>query len=78
MWKGAAWRQPSPEERCTFHGLPPTLFSRILEAGRSEEAVAIANSIVGNGFHLPSVITVIWRLLADNPAKTYPRPGELA
>ena len=67
LWKQDEWRQPTPMERAQIHGLPPGLVQAI-QAETSSQKIARQNSIVGNGFHLPSVMLVLLILFQLAPA----------
>ena len=57
VWHGESWRTPSPNERCELMGLPPDLLSPV--AGSQARRTQARNSLVGNGFHIPSIILLL-------------------
>ena len=62
LWYGNQWRQPDPTERCIIHGLPPSIVSAI-SSSNSAKRIQTQNSLVGNGFHMPTVVVLIFCLL---------------
>ena len=58
MWKKDVWRTPTPSERAQLHGLPPSLLQP-LQAESGAGRIALQNSVVGNGFHMPSVMLAL-------------------
>jgi len=52
LWRDAEWRQPLPHERAQLMGLPPESLDCV--PGDSQRQ----NSLIGNGFHLHSVLAV--------------------
>jgi len=61
LWKGDTWRTYTDCERATIHGIPPALVQAV--RGGNEARGAKANSAVGNGFHIPSVMLFFLLLL---------------
>ncbi|CAE7300004.1 DNMT3A, partial [Symbiodinium necroappetens] len=64
LWKGREWRQPNAQERATLMGIP----SSILQwAAPEEEDVQhrerVRASLIGNSFHVPSLMVVLMILL---------------
>ena len=55
-WKGPSWRTLSPGERAQILGVPPECLSRV--PGHSELKTQRQNSILGNGFHLFSIVAL--------------------
>ena len=64
-------RVPAPEERAVLHGIPPSILDPVSKHAGGDKAVAAANSAIGNGFHLPSVICILQKAFARNRPKTY-------
>ncbi|CAE7369460.1 DNMT3A, partial [Symbiodinium necroappetens] len=68
LWKGREWRQPNAQERATLMGIP----SSILQwAAPEEEDVKhrerVRASLIGNSFHVPSLMVVLMILLQMIP-----------
>ena len=57
LWKKDQWRTLSPEERSQLMGWPAHLTDAC--PGRGEQRRQSRNSLVGNGFHLPTLIAVL-------------------
>ena len=57
LWRGDLWRVPSPAERAEVMGFPPGLLRPV--AGTQDQRVQIQNSLVGNGFHIPSIMLLL-------------------
>lgn len=57
VWRGSEWRQPTPSERCQLMGIPPS--SVVSRRGPASSRTQVANSFVGNGFHLPCVLAIL-------------------
>ncbi len=57
LWRNDKWRVPSPSERAEIMGLPPGLLRPV--AGSQDQRVQAQNSLVGNGFHIPSVMLLL-------------------
>ena len=54
--KGASgWRVPNHRERLAMHGFPTGTLEPLKDGRSGAELEAARNSLVGNGFHLPSV-----------------------
>ena len=58
VWRKEQWRQLTPAERAQMHGLPPSLIAAI-HAPTVQGKVALQNSAVGNGFHMPSLMIAL-------------------
>ncbi len=56
-WKGSTWRTLYPEERAQVMGIPPEIFRVI--PGPAAVRTQKANSFIGNGFHLFSVLLIV-------------------
>ena len=56
-WKGSTWRTLYPEERAQIMGIPPEIFRVV--PGPAAVRTQKANSFIGNGFHLFSVLLVV-------------------
>ena len=68
LWKGRDWRQPNAQERATLMGIP----SSILQWAVPEEedvtwSEQVRASLVGNSFHVPSLMVVLMILLQMIP-----------
>ena len=68
LWKGRDWRQPNAQERATLMGIP----SSILQwAAPEEEDIQhrerVRASLIGNSFHVPSLMVVLMILLQMIP-----------
>ena len=65
-WKGESWRTLTPDERALIHGIPPdAVGNATLKAMPENKRVQIRNSWIGNGFHIPSLVLVLWALVAE-------------
>ena len=74
LWNRSHWRQPSSSERCGMMAIPPASVA-VFPPGRSEsQREQVRNSLVGNGFHLPSVMMLMCLLPALMEAKFNPGP----
>ena len=73
VWKQDRWRQLYPEERAQLLGMPPAAVAAIQgpEARRTQGR----NSLLGNGFHLPSVLVIFMMLPALLDAKLVMAPS---
>ena len=60
LWKGDVWRQPTPDERSQLMGIPPAATSAV--QGSETRRVQVRNSLLGNGFHLPSIMVLLCTL----------------
>ena len=57
LWKGTDWRQLEPEERTQLMGWPIHFTApRSHDAQRSP---SVQNSVIGNGFHIPTILAVL-------------------
>ena len=70
VWKGDVWRTLTPEERSQIMGYPPESFSAV--SGNAAARVQAKNSMIGNGFHLYSVMALFCFLPALLEAKIPP------
>ena len=57
LWKDSQWRQPLPTERAQMMGVPPGSFEVV--PGDAQLKRQRQNSLLGNGFHLFSVLAVL-------------------
>ena len=57
VWKGPTWRTLSPGERAQIMGVPPESLSHV--PGNPELKAQRQNSILGNGFHVFSVMAIL-------------------
>ena len=68
FWKGSKWRVPSAQERAALHCVPIGAVAPAFgTTGHNKEAERVANSAVGNGLHLPSVMLMVPLLLQAVP-----------
>ena len=67
LWAGHQWRQPSPVERCQIMCLPPAVVAPA--RGGQVKRVQTQNSLIGNGFHIPSVVALLAMLPSILEAK---------
>lgn len=72
LWHEARWRQPSPAERAQMLGIPPAAVDAV--EGTPDEKRKCRNSLLGNGFHLPSLLAILCLLPALLEAKMVPPP----
>ena len=70
LWHGRQWRQPSPAERCQLMCLPPVLVAPA--RGNQVKRTQVQNSFIGNGFHIPCVVTLLAMLPSILEAKFVP------
>ena len=73
LWKGQQWRQPYPHERAAMLGLPPDCLQSVTLANR-DQTTAARNSLLGNGFHVPSIMLVFSIMLSSAASSIVPRP----
>ena len=65
-WKGNAWRTLTPDERALMHGIPPdAVGNATLKKMPESKRVQIRNCWIGNDFHIPSLVLVLWALVAE-------------
>ncbi len=57
LWRNEAWRQPLPEERCQMMGVPVGSVAAV--TGPPAERRAGQNSLIGNGFHVPTIMALL-------------------
>ena len=74
LWRQDQWRQPSPDERAQLLGVPPAAISGV--EAPSDEKRKVQNSLLGNGFHLPSLLAVLCLLPALLEAKFVAQPRQ--
>lgn len=72
LWRDSAWRQPEPSERCQMMGWPSQFTSKGASSGGARPA-AVQNSLIGNGFHIPTMLAVLC-LIPQILATKMPRP----
>ena len=56
LWKNDEWRQPSPAERAQMMGIPPEALTAV--PGAAAVRRQKQNSLLGNGFHVFSVMAI--------------------
>ncbi len=56
VWKNDQWRTLTPDERCQIMGYPPDSLATI--PGSAAAKVQAKNSMIGNGFHLYSLMAL--------------------
>ena len=57
LWRRDDWRQPSSAERCALMGIPPAAVMSVhTPPARREQQ---RNSLIGNGFHIPSIMILM-------------------
>ena len=73
-WKGDQWRTWSPRERAELHGFPPRVVETLpVDSLSRAQVVAAQNSLIGNGFHLPSMMmffTMLFTLVAPGASRS--------
>ena len=57
MWRKNEWRQPSTLERCQLMGIPPSVLDSV--SGPPDRRRQVQNSLIGNGFHIPSIMLLL-------------------
>lgn len=57
LWKSDQWRQPSADERSQIMGIPPAVTRSV--PGSQSVRTQVRNSLLGNGFHLPSIMILL-------------------
>ena len=67
VWKRDQWRQLLPAERAQLLGVPPAAVAAV--RGPEPTRVQTQNSLLGNGFHLPSLVAILLLLPALLEAK---------
>ena len=77
LWKDQRWRHPTPNERAAIMGVPSTALQQLLPDAPTAERTAALNCAIGNGFHIPSVMLVLFVLfqLSDVVMATSPSPA---
>ena len=65
VWRGAEWRTLTAEERAALHGFHPEVAkpAQMSRSAPGRDVEAMANSAIGNGFHLPSMMLFMFLLL---------------
>ena len=65
-WRNEEWQALTPSERAMVHGLPPDAVSSTTLHGLSEDRrTQIRNSWIGNGFHIPSLVLIMFMLVSE-------------
>ena len=59
LWKGEAWRQPNSVERARIMGVPESALDCVLPNEPVPKREQAKCSLIGHGFHVPSVMLVI-------------------
>ena len=62
LWFQGRWRQPSPNERAAIMGVPAAALQAITPDRPQSDRIAKLNSVIGNGFHIPSVMLALFIL----------------
>ena len=75
LWSGDHWRQPSPDERSQLLGVPVAATQAV--KGSQDQRTKIRNSLLGNGFHLPSVMALLCCLPSIMGSKLTRQPLDL-
>ena len=70
VWREQEWRQPSVFERCQLMGIPPSAVESV--SGPPDRRRQQQNSMIGNGFHLPSIVLLLCLLPQLMDAKLPP------
>ena len=70
LWKGDEWRQPLPSERAQLMGVPPDCLESV--PGDAALKRQRQNSLLGNGFHISSVLAILCMLPQVLDAKLVP------
>lgn len=78
LWNRERWRQPSSTERCGVMGLPPACVAHLPQGYSPAQREQTRNSLIGNGFHLPSVMILMCLLPALIEAKITITPPPVA
>ena len=75
VWRGQTWRTPAPSERSQMLGVPPSATAAVpcVAAQRTQRR----NSLLGNGFHIPSLLCVLSLLPSLCDAKCHALPTSL-
>ena len=73
VWRQDEWRTPSPDERSQVMGIPPAATEAV--QGSEVHRTMTRNSMLGNGFHLPSILALFMLLPALLEAKIAPAPS---
>ena len=72
LWKGEEWRQLDAEERAMVMGIPPSLLRAVPKKDRTRrQQEAVCNSLVGNSFHVPSILPFFILLIQLIPAAAH-------
>ena len=67
LWRSSSWRVPSPAERSMMLGVPASATAAVdLEGPRRTQ---VRNSLLGNGFHIPSIMCILSLLVCLCDAK---------
>ena len=76
LWRGDEWRTPTSTERAHAHGCPPAAVKRsYADKLKGTEAEKMANSAIGNGFHITSAMIIFIMLLQSATAWPMPYNG---
>ena len=67
LWRNSDWRVPSPEERSMMMAIPISATAAV--GGPEPRRTQVHNSLLGNGFHLPSIMCLLCVLIAVSEAK---------
>eukprot|EP00435_Cladocopium_sp_Y103_P025431 s4491_g6.t1 len=74
VWRQDQWRALLPAERAQLLGVPPAAIEAV--PGTPDQKRQGRNSLLGNGFHLPSLIAILCLLPALLEAKLPPQPTQ--
>ena len=75
LWSGDNWRQPSPDERSQLMGVPVAATHAV--QGSQDQRTKLRNSLLGNGFHIPSVMALLCCLPSIMEAKLTKQPFDV-
>ena len=70
LWRQDEWRQPFPSERAQMMGVPPSAVAAV--SATMPKKRQLQNSLIGNGFHLPSILILLCLLPQLLEAKVTP------
>eukprot|EP00435_Cladocopium_sp_Y103_P071551 s117_g37.t2 len=73
LWCGSKWRQPLPAERAQMHGIPPECLGVV--SGDPDVRRQRQNSLLGNGFHVFSLLALFSMLPQVLSSKLYVAPA---
>ena len=74
VWKQEEWRQFDLEDRAVLQGMPLAVIEAIAVQIEQVKVTQIKNTVVGLGFHIPSVLLALLMLFQLQPTRAFQMP----